>query len=732
MERDAIFSEKPKKSFSCPIFGFLVDLGIPKSSTMDLSGTLVPAFALFVSLSLVLSPVIAKTDQPDVSALNVMYSSMNKPSQLTGWSASGGDPCGDKWKGVNCDGSSVTEIDLSGLGLNGQLGYQLSSLTSVTKFDVSKNNLKGDIPYQLPPNMVQLNLERNQFTGGVPYSISQMPDLKSLNLANNQLSGQLIDMFGKLPKLSTMDLSFNRLSGNLPQTFKHLTSLKTLYLQNNQFSGTINILGNLPLKDLNLENNRFTGYIPQKLNDAKSIKLGGNPWSTGTAPSGMEKASSSRLGSGGNSGSSSWWSSKVNGIAIALIVVAVLALVVLVLSLVRKNKSSSSSQYLDGRSHYMDDQLSNNRSFAPLAANDKVIDMKPLQSSSSFGMMKPLPIDPRRSSTDASVSEFAVKYHSRRISEPIDATSYPLSDLQLATGSFSSSRLVGQGTIGRVFKAKFEDGRLLAVKKIDTINFSRGSSHEFVEIITDITKLHHPNLSELVGYCSEPGYHLLVYEFQRNGSLHDYLHLSDEYSKPLTWDTRVRIALGTARALEYLHEVCSPSVMHKNIKSSNVLLDLELNPHLSDCGLAVFYEDLSENQESGYKAPECVVPSVYTMKSDVYSFGVVMLELLTGRKPFDNSRRTEEQSLVNWAVQHLHDIDSLSQMVDPSLRGLYPPKAVSRFADVIGLCVQKEPEFRPTMSEVVQSLVRCVQRSSISKRMGGDLSASGRSNDSDW
>ncbi|KAJ4773345.1 hypothetical protein LUZ62_057602 [Rhynchospora pubera] len=710
MERRAIFSEKPKKSFSCPIFGFLVDPGIPQSSTMDLSGTLVPTFGLFVSLSLVLSPVIAKTDQPDVSALNVMYSSMNKPSQLKGWSASGGDPCGDKWKGVSCDGSSVTEIDLSGLGLNGQLGYQLSSLTSVTKFDVSKNNLNGDIPYQLPPNMVQLNL------------------------ANNQLSGQLIDMFGKLPKLSTLDLSFNRLSGNLPQTFKHLTNLKTLYLQNNQFSGTINILSNLPLKDLNLENNQFTGYIPQKLNDAKSIKLGGNSWSTGKAPAGMEKASGSRLGSGGsNSGSSSWWSSKVNGIAIALIVVAVLALVVLVLSLVRKKKSSSSSQYLDGQSHYMDEHLSNNRSFAPLAANDKVIDMKPF----------------------AIFLFIWLKYHSRRTSEPIAATSYPLSDLQLATGSFSSSRLVGQGTIGRVFKAKFEDGRLLAVKKIDTINFSRWSSHEFVEIITDITKLHHPNLSELVGYCSEPGYHLLVYEFQRNGSLHDYLHLSDEYSKPLTWDTRVRIALGTARALEYLHEVCSPSVMHKNIKSSNVLLDLELNPHLSDCGLAVFYEDLSENQESGYKAPECVVPSVYTMKSDVYSFGVVMLELLTGRKPFDNngwdatcltsprgddilynpkfsSRRTEEQLMVNWAVQHLHDIDALSQMVDPSLRGLYPPKAVSRFADVIGLCVQKEPEFRPTMSEVVQSLVRCVQRSSISKRLGGDLSASGRSNDSDW
>ncbi|XP_078173858.1 protein STRUBBELIG-RECEPTOR FAMILY 5-like isoform X1 [Carex rostrata] len=695
---------------------------------MDLSGTL--HLSLLLSLLLLLSPVIAKTDQPDVSALNVMYSSITNPSQLTAWTASGGDPCGDQWKGISCDGSSVTQIDLSGLGLNGQLGYQLSSLTSVTKFDVSKNNFKGDIPYQLPPNVVDLNLQRNQFTGGVPYSISQMSDLKYLNLANNQLSGQLTDMFTKIPKLSSLDLSFNRFSGNLPQTFKYLTSLKTLYLQNNQFSGTINVLGNLPLNDLNLENNRFTGYIPQKLNNVDSIELGGNPWSTGTAPAGMEKASSSNLGSGQ---SSSGFSSKVNGVAIALIVIAVLALVVLLLSLIKKNKSSSSSHYLDGRSHYMDDQLSNNRSFTPLVANDKkVIDMKPLQSSSSFGigMIKPPPMamDPRRSSTDASVSEFAVKYHSKRSTEPITATSYPLSDLQLATASFNSSRLVGQGTIGRVFKAKFEDGRLLAVKKIDTINFARGSSYEFMEIITDMTKLHHPNVLQLVGYCSEPGYHLLVYEFQRNGSLHDYLHLSDDYSKPLTWDTRVRIALGTARALEYLHEVCSPSIMHKNIKSSNILLDSELNPHLSDCGMAVFYEDTSENLGAGYGAPE----SVYSIKSDVYSFGVVMLELLTGRKPYDKSRPVEEQLLAKWAIPHLHDIDGLSEMADPSLRGLYPPKSVSRFADVIALCVQTEPEFRPTMSEVVQSLVKCVQRSSISKRLGGDLSTSRRSDDSDW
>ncbi|XP_042484848.1 protein STRUBBELIG-RECEPTOR FAMILY 5-like [Macadamia integrifolia] len=251
---------------------------------------------------------------------------------------------------------------------------------------------------------------------------------------------------------------------------------------------------------------------------------------------------------------------------------------------------------------------------------------------------------------------------------------------------------------------------------------------EFSGVISNISKLRHPNIAELVGYCSEHGHNLLVYEYFRNGSLHEFLHLSDDYSKPLTWNTRIRIALGTARAVEYLHEICSPSCMHKNIKSANILLDAELNPRLTDSGLANFHQRTSQNLGIGYNAPECTKPSAFTLKSDVYSFGVVMLELLTGRVPYDCSKPRMEQSLVRWATPQLHDIDALAKMVDPALHGLYPPKSLSRFADVIALCVQSEPEFRPPMSEVVQALVRLVQRSSMTKR-GDDGNASRRMDD---
>ncbi|KAF2614294.1 hypothetical protein F2Q70_00013261 [Brassica cretica] len=186
------------------------------------------------------------------------------------------------------------------------------------------------------------------------------------------------------------------------------------------------------------------------------------------------------------------------------------------------------------------------------------------------------------------------------------------------------------------------------------------------------------------------------------------------------------VALGTAKALEYLHEVCLPSVVHRNFKSANILLDEELNPHLSDCGLAALNPNTERRVSTqmvgsfGYSSPEFALSGIYTVKSDVYTFGVVMLELLTGRKPLDSSRTRAEQSLVRWATPQLHDIDALSKMVDPSLNGMYPAKSLSRFADIIALCIQPEPEFRPPMSEVVQQLVRLVQRASVVKRRSSD------------
>ncbi|KAK7397493.1 hypothetical protein VNO78_18668 [Psophocarpus tetragonolobus] len=676
----------------------------------------------------------AATDPNDAAALRLLFQSMNSPSQL-GWPANTDDPCGQSWKGITCSGNRVTEIKLSNVRLTGSLPYGLQVMTSLTDLDMSSNSLGGSIPYQLPPYVQRLNLAYNNITGNVPYSISNLTALANLNLGHNQLQQGLAVDFLNLSTLSTLDLSFNSFTGDLPQTMSSLSSITTMYLQNNQFTGTIDVLANLPLDNLNVENNNFTGWIPEQLKNI-NLHIGGNAWSSGPAPPpppGTPPApkrnqhhksdgGSTTPSDSGNGSSSSVDEGKKSGIGagaiagIAISVIVVGAVVAFFLVKRKVKKSSSDLEKLD------------NQSFAPLPSDEvheeksiqtsSVTELKTFDTSASINL-KPPPID-RHKSFDG--EEFSKKptIVKKTVTAPANVKSYSIAELQVATGSFSVDQLVGEGSFGRVYRAQFDDGQVLAVKKIDSSVLPNDLSDDFIEIISNISILHHPNVTELVGYCSEYGQHLLVYEFHKNGSLHDFLHLSDEYSKPLIWNSRVKIALGTARALEYLHEVSSPSVVHKNIKSANILLDAELNPHLSDSGLASYIPNadqiLNHNVGSGYDAPEVALSGQYTLKSDVYSFGVVMLELLSGRKPFDSSRARSEQSLVRWATPQLHDIDALAKMVDPALKGLYPVKSLSRFADVIALCVQPEPEFRPPMSEVVQALVRLVQRANMSKR----------------
>ncbi|XP_066379258.1 protein STRUBBELIG-RECEPTOR FAMILY 7-like [Miscanthus floridulus] len=688
----------------------------------------------------------ADTDPNDVNVLNTLFTSLNSPGQLTGWQANGGDPCGQSWKGITCSGSGVTKIILPNLSLTGNLAYNMNNLGSLVELDMSQNNLGGgaQIPYNLPNmKLEKLNLAGNQFGGNLPYSISMMPNLKYLNLNHNQLQGNISDVFSNLYSLSELDLSFNSLTGDLPQSFTGLSSLKKIYLQNNQFTGYISVLANLPLETLNVANNHFTGWIPSQLKKINSLQTDGNSWSTGPAPppppytapppppNHWNDAGQNGDGSSSSGGRSGIGSGGVAGIIISLLVVG--SVVAFFLIKRRKRKAA------------MEEHFEQHQPFTSFPSNE-VKDMKPIYESTAVDIeslaspasinLKPPPKIERNKSFDDD-DDFSNKPIAKKSNiTPIKATVYSVADLQMATDSFSFDNLVGEGTFGRVYRAQFNDGKVLAIKKLDSTVMPFQSSDDFAELVSNISKLHHPNLNELVGYCMEHGQHLLVYDFHRNGSLHDLLHLSDEYSKPLSWNSRIKIALGSARALEYLHEICSPSIIHKNFKSSNILLDSEFNPHLSDAGLASFIPDSefqAAEQSAGYTAPEVDMTGQYTLKSDVYSFGVVMLELLTGRRPFDSSRPRSEQSLVRWATPQLHDIDALDRMVDPALKGLYPAKSLSRFADVLALCVQPEPEFRPPMSEVVQALVRLVQRANMTKRMlDGDTSRRPDDQDQDF
>ncbi|KAL9243491.1 hypothetical protein vseg_017371 [Gypsophila vaccaria] len=693
--------------------------------------TFVVFFVYFISLFV----VHANTDANDAQSLQVLYGALNNPSQLTGWKSSGGDPCAESWVGVKCDGSAVVSLELSGLSLNGSMGYLLSNLLSLKTMDLSNNNIHDTIPFQMPPNLTTLNLAWNNLSGNLPYSLSSMASLMYLNVSGNSLAQQIADVFSNHTALATLDLSNNNFSGDLPNSLSSLSNLSTLKVQNNQLTGTLDTLVSLPLDDVNVANNHFTGWIPQELLSIPKFVCNGNSFDNGPAPPpppftppppGVPaKRNHSRSGGSLHSPDSPDKESShkkktssgvgtILGVVLSVVFLLVFALLAL-LFCKRKWRTKPSNGRMFGGS------VSNGVE----KVNTEVQEQR-VSSTPAVVNVKPPPAE------DVPVDKVYGKNGSvKRVKSPITATSYTVASLQTATNSFSQESIVGEGSLGRVYRAEFSHGKVLALKKIDNSALSLQEEDNFLEAVSNMSRLRHPNIVSLAGYCTEHGQRLLVYEYIGNGSLHDILHFSDDGGKKLSWNNRVRVALGTSRALEYLHEVCLPPVVHRNLKSANILLDEEFNPHLSDCGLAALTPN-TERQVStqmigsfGYSAPEFALSGIYTTKSDVYSFGVVMLELLSGRKPLDSSRPRTEQSLVRWATPQLHDIDALSKMVDPTLNGMYPAKSLSRFADVIALCVQPEPEFRPPMSEVVQALVRLVQRAGSSKRRSSDDSGFG-------
>ncbi|XP_039060264.1 protein STRUBBELIG-RECEPTOR FAMILY 8-like [Hibiscus syriacus] len=672
------------------------------------------------------TPAQCTTDPADVQSLQVMYTSLNSPSKLTNWKTSGGDPCGESWKGVTCEGSAVVSIDISGLGLSGTMGYLLTNLMSLKTLDLSNNNMHDTIPYQLPPNLTSLNLAGNNFSGNLPYSISSMISVTYLNVSRNSLSLSVEDVFANLSRPGTLDLSFNNFSGDLPMSFSSLSNLSTLYLQNNQLTGSLNVLSGLPLTTLNVAKNNFSGWIPRELFSVPTFIYNGNSFADEPAPpspyGGSHNKRNPQSGARSSPASDGQSSDSDNGLSAGIIVGIVLGslllLVLAVLALVfciRRNKGK-----VNGARPSRE-----NLSVAPVTVVHTEMQEQRVKNVAAVVDLKPLPAEP------VAVERISKNGSLNRMKSPITATSYTVASLQTATNSFSQEYLIGEGSLGRVYKAEFLNGKTMAIKKIDNAALSLQEEDNFLEAVSSMSRLRNPNIVTLVGFCAEHGQRLLVYEYIGTNSLHDMLHFSDDGSRNLSWNARVRVALGTARALEYLHEVFLPSVVHRNFKSASILLDEELNPHLSDCGLAALTPN-TERQVStqmvgsfGYSAPEFALSGVYTVKSDVYSFGVVMLELLTGRKPLDSSRARYEQSLVRWATPQLHDIDALAKMVDPALNGMYRAKSLSRFADIIALCVQPEPEFRPPMSEVVQALVRLVQRASVVKRRSSDDSGFG-------
>lgn len=293
---------------------------------------------------------------------------------------------------------------------------------------------------------------------------------------------------------------------------------------------------------------------------------------------------------------------------------------------------------------------------------------------------------------------------------------FSFNDLKNATRNFRPDSLLGEGGFGYVFKGWIDEqtlaavkpgsGMVIAVKKLKPEGFQ--GHKEWLTEVNYLGQLHHPNLVKLIGYCLEGENRLLVYEFMPKGSLEN--HLFRRGPQPLSWAVRIRVAIGAARGLSFLHDAES-QVIYRDFKASNILLDAEFNAKLSDFGLAKAGPTGDRTHVStqvmgthGYAAPEYVATGRLTAKSDVYSFGVVLLELLSGRRAVDKTKIGVEQNLVDWAKPYLGDKRRLFRIMDTKLEGQYPQKGAFMAATLALQCLNTEAKVRPRMSEVLATL----------------------------
>ncbi|KAF5742971.1 proline-rich receptor-like protein kinase PERK1 isoform X2 [Tripterygium wilfordii] len=334
----------------------------------------------------------------------------------------------------------------------------------------------------------------------------------------------------------------------------------------------------------------------------------------------------------------------------------------------------------------------------------------------------PTPPQPFISSSGGSGSGSEVPYQSPSpgIGLSFSKSTFTYEELARATDGFSDANLLGQGGFGYVHRGVLPNGKEVAVKQLKA--GSGQGEREFQAEVEIISRVHHKHLVSLVGYCITGSQRLLVYEFVPNNTLEFHLH--GKGRPTMDWPTRLRIALGSAKGLAYLHEDCHPKIIHRDIKAANILLDFKFEAMVADFGLAKLSSDANTHVSTrvmgtfGYLAPEYASSGKLTDKSDVFSFGVMLLELITGRRPVDSSQSFMEDSLVDWArplLTRALEEGNFDSLVDPKLQNNYNQNEMARMVACAAACVRHSARRRPRMSQIVRALEGDVSLSDLNE-----------------
>ncbi|CAM6021840.1 unnamed protein product [Sphagnum balticum] len=561
--------------------------------------------------------------------------------------------------------TDLFELNLSENQLTGPIPENISSLAALNLLDLHGNNLGGIILPDLErlTNLTSLNLSSNNFVGVIPDEIGQIFNLDTLDLSSNSLSGPIPSSIGSLEHLLTLDLHNNKLNGSIPTHMGNLSSLNTLDLSHNDLEGSIPPeLGQLvELNFLNLGFNDLSGSIPEQLVDCyvlKSLNLSYNNLS-GTIPA---VQNFSRFPP-----SSYYGNPELCG-----------------------SPNSICGGQLNSRA-----TSGSNGTLGATATWGIAISAIFLLGLLVFGTVRVMhPQWLLKNSKTSQGPPSLVTFH-------LGMAPQSFEEMLRLTENLSEKYVVGRGGSSTVYKCTLKNGHSIAIKKLLSCP---QNIHEFENELNTLGNIKHRNIVCLRGYSMSAAGNFLFYDFMENGSLYDLLHGQVKKTK-LDWNMRLKIALAAAQGLAYLHQDCKPQVVHRDVKSCNILLDSNMEAHLADFGIAKHIQPARTHTSTyvlgtiGYIDPEYAQTSRLNEKSDVYSYGIVLLELLMGKKAVE-----EEVNLLDW-VRSKIDSKNLMDAVDPQVQATcLDVDHLEKALKLALLCTKQNPVQRPSMYDVSQVL----------------------------
>ncbi|XP_074567705.1 uncharacterized protein LOC141824339 [Curcuma longa] len=557
---------------------------------------------------------------------------------------------------------SLSRIRMGENYLNGTIPQGLLSLPKLSQVELQDNLLTGGFPSTgnslISPSLGQICLSNNRLTDPLPPSIGNFSGLQKLLLNQNSFTGSIPPEIGRMQQLSKLDLSGNRFSGSITPQITKCKLLTFVDLSRNELSGNVpaEIAAMRILNYLNLSRNHLEGQIPVSISTMQSLTA-------------VDFSYNNLSGDVPSTGQFSYFNAT---------------------SFV--GNPDLCGPYLGpcqpGISHPV-------RTKGALSASFKLLLV--------IGLL-----------ICSIIFAIAAIVKARSLKKASEARAWKLTAFQRldftiddVLNCLKEENIIGKGGAGIVYKGVMPDGEQVAVKRLPAM--SRGSSHDhgFNAEIQTLGRIRHRHIVRLLGFCSNHETNLLVYEYMPNGSLGEVLHGTK--GGHLHWDTRYKVALEAAKGLCYLHHDCSPLILHRDVKSNNILLDSNFEAHVADFGLAKFLQDTGTSEcmsaiagSYGYIAPEYAYTLKVDEKSDVYSFGVVLLELVTGRKPVGEFG--DGVDIVQWVKKITgSNKEEVVKILDPRLPSV-PIHEVMHMFYVAMLCVEEQSIERPTMREVVQIL----------------------------